>query len=253
MVGSLDHWIGKAVVVSRACSGCGPAIIERLVTEGLTVVGLTTRQGTLDHLAEKLEGKKGKLHTRKTDNTNRREVVEAFSWITKDFGPIHVLINSGGINKSEKFLGNGIADRWRRANDTNVFALAYATREAVKDMKNNAVAGQIIHIGSVLKHFIGYLPKFNLYGATIFASKALIKTFRQDLLIRQTKIRITSIKIGSTEYNPIKGQAVQVTKVQKPKPKLQAKDVADVVAFILSTPPHVQIPQIKIIPFAKAF
>lgn len=155
----------------------------------LKVVGLARRKHIIDDLAKKLEGKKGKLYAIKTDVTKEEDVISAFNWTKEHLGPVHILINSAGIAQ-DTTLSNGDANKWRKVIDTNVFGLSLATREAVKDMTKNAVAGQIIHLSSVLGHYVAHLPKLNMYAATKFAIRALTETLRQELLTSGTQIRI---------------------------------------------------------------
>ncbi|GJQ81085.1 hypothetical protein Trydic_g9926, partial [Trypoxylus dichotomus] len=190
MVLSLQRWVGKVAIVTGASSGCGAAIVERLVIEGVKVVGVARRLERVEQLSEKLQGKKGKLYPLKADVTVEGDILAAFKWTKENLGPVHILVNNAGISKNTT-LSEGDTESWKAVFETNVIGLCVATREAIKDMTENSTAGQIIHISSILGHYVAHVPKVNVYSASKFAVRALTETLRQELLTSGTKIRIS--------------------------------------------------------------
>lgn len=155
----------------------------------MKVVGLARRIEKVEALAKRLSNKRGTLYPFKADITKEEDILAAFAWIKENVGVIHVLINNAGTSKNTT-LSDGDTEMWRQILETNVLGLSVATREAVKDMTNNSVAGQIIHISSVLGHYVAHVPKVNMYSASKFAVRALTETLRQELLTSGTKIRV---------------------------------------------------------------
>ena len=98
-------------------------------------------------------------------------------------------------------------------------------------------------------------PGGNVYGAT----KAFVRQFslaiRSDLL--GTPVRVTNVEPGmvETEFSVVRfqgdeGRAAGVYAGMKP---LAAADIADVVAWCLSRPPHVNVNSIEVMPVQQAF
>lgn len=75
--------------------------------------------------------------------------------------------------------------------DLNVIALCVATREAVRNMRENNVAGHIIHINSIAGHKVPNIPTFNIYPASKFAVTALTESLRLELNTFCSPIKIT--------------------------------------------------------------
>lgn len=151
---------------------------------------MARRKERLDDLCKKLVGKPGKLYPIKADITIEDDILSAFKWTMENVGPVHVLINSAGLNQPTT-LSDGNTEMWKRVLDTNVLGLSIATREAVKIMKENKIDGQIIHISSVLGHYVAQVPNINMYSASKFAVRALVETLRQEFLKSNLKIKIT--------------------------------------------------------------
>ncbi|KAF2902132.1 hypothetical protein ILUMI_04040 [Ignelater luminosus] len=258
MVISMERWIGKVAIITGASAGIGAAIVEQLVEAGLKVVGLARRKEKLEELAKKLEGKKGKLYAYQTDMTKEEDILEAFQWAKNNLGPIHILVNNAGIARTTN-LTNGNTKFWKEILDTNVLGLCIATREAVKDMRENNVAGHIIHINSVAGHIVPYFPDLNVYSASKYAVTALTETLRQELNSIGSKIKITSISPGMVATEIVdasyKGSgsspAPELKEFVKKFPYLQANDIADGVMYVLATPPHVQVHELMIRPIGE--
>ncbi|KAF2902136.1 hypothetical protein ILUMI_04044 [Ignelater luminosus] len=256
MVVSMERWVGKVAVITGASAGIGAAIAEQLVEAGLKVVGLARRKEKVDELSKTLEGKKGKLYAYQADITKEEDILKAFQWIKDNLGPVHILINNAGIGRATN-LSDGNTKFWKEILDTNVLGLCIATREAVKDMKANNVAGHIIHINSTAGHEVPNLPGMNVYSASKHAVTALTETLRQELNSIGSKIKITSISPGYVKTEiveaTLKGSGLSeypgLSQDQLAQlPGLEAKDIADAALYVLATPPHVQVHELIIKP-----
>lgn len=153
-------------------------------------MGLARRKHRIEELAEKLAGKNGKLYAVQADVSKEEDILNAFEWTKKNVGPVHILINNAGIAKNGLLI-DGATEDWRRILDVNVLGLSVATREAVKNMRDNNIDGHIIHINSVVGHKILPHVGINIYGPSKFAVTALTETLRQELNSIGSKIKIT--------------------------------------------------------------
>lgn len=69
--------------------------------------------------------------------------------------------------------------------------MAFATREALKSMRENKIDGHIVNINSVVGHMVPVLPNQNLYPASKHAVTAFTETLRLDLVKLGSKIRVS--------------------------------------------------------------
>ncbi|KAG5867837.1 hypothetical protein JTB14_002163 [Gonioctena quinquepunctata] len=250
MVLSMDRWREKVAVVTGASSGIGAAICEQLVKEGLQVVGLARRKNAIEELSLKLANSKGKLYALRVDLSNEEDILNAFKWIQENVGPIHILVNNAGLAQPTT-LSNGDTEKWKKVMDVNVIGLCIATREAIKDMKNNDIDGHIIHINSISGHKVPNIPAFNIYPASKFAVTALTESLRLELNTMQSKIKVSSVSPGAVATNFLQTSELNLGDGHINKAfqfLLKAEDVADAVLYVLSTPPHVQIHELTIKP-----
>ncbi|KAJ3651878.1 hypothetical protein Zmor_017884 [Zophobas morio] len=254
MVLSMERWCGKIAVVTGASAGCGAAIAEALVKEGLQVVGLARRKERIDELSQKLLRCKGKLHSYKCDMTIESDIIAAFKWIKDTLGPVSVLVNNAGVSQPNTLIG-GNTEMWKKVLDTNVLGLTIATREAIDQMTSNKIDGHVIHINSILGHYVAHVPQVNMYSASKFAVTALTETLRQELVTLNSKIRVTSLSPGPVDTEFASSSNLtnheEWAKLYNAMPKLNSEDVADAVVYILSTPPHVQIQEIMMRPLGE--
>lgn len=151
---------------------------------------MARRKEKVEELAKKLQNKPGKLYAVKADISKEEDVLQAFKWVKENLGPVHILINNAGIAKPSRLVDGNFTD-WKNIFETNVLGLCAATKEAVNDMKKNNVDGHIIHINSVLGHYVAQVPFINVYPATKFAVTALTEVLRQELNNMKSKIRVT--------------------------------------------------------------
>ncbi|KAK5638858.1 hypothetical protein RI129_013153 [Pyrocoelia pectoralis] len=193
----------------------------------------------------RLKNEPGKFYSIQADVSKEEDILKAFEWVEKNLGTVHILVNNAGLRKPTNLI-EGSTEMWKEMFDTNVLGLCIATREAVKSMKKGNVDGHIIHINSTVGHKVIYMPQSNVYPASKFAVTALTETLRQELNSIGSKIKITSISPGTvdSEFRKALGEI--------DCPKIQSKDVADAVLFVLGTPPHVQVHELIIKPVGEA-
>ncbi|KAJ3618280.1 hypothetical protein MTP99_006296 [Tenebrio molitor] len=253
MVLSMERWVGKVAVVTGASSGIGAAIAEDLVQRGLIVVGIARRVHLIEERSKKLSTTK--LYALQADLSREEEIVKAFKWIGENLGPVHILVNSAGVFKGG-LLSDDQTEIWKQQFDINVLGLCIATREAVKMMQTNDIQGHIIHINSISGHCVPNCPKTNVYPAAKHAVTALTLTLQQELNQMQSKIKVTSISPGMvaselTVFN--KSLTERRRKFFESLPHLKAEDVADCVAYALSTPAHLQVHELTVKPMGELY
>ena len=152
-----------------------------------------------------------------------------------------ILINNAGLAAGRDYFEEASLDDWDTMIDTNVKGLLYVTKAVVPFMIERGTGGHIINIGSTAGKEV--YEKGNTYCASKFAVNALSQAMRIDLL--RHKIKVTAIHPGAadTEFSLVrfKGDRAQASKVYEGYQPLSAEDVAAVVYYCSSLPPHVCI------------
>ncbi|XP_063929840.1 dehydrogenase/reductase SDR family member 11-like [Zophobas morio] len=190
----------------------------------------------------------GELYALKCDMSEENQILEAFAWVKENLGPISVLINNAGFIRPTT-LTEGSTDEWRSTFDVNVIGLCICTREAVRSMRDNNIAGHIVHLGSIAGRYPVMMPTpvINVYSATKYAVTALTENLRQELNFHKTGIKISMICPGVVSSEFHEGYIKDGTKEAVTSgPILFPSDIADAIVFTLSTPPHVQVHDIMI-------
>jgi NADP-dependent 3-hydroxy acid dehydrogenase YdfG len=112
--------------------------------------------------------------------------------------------------------------------------------------------GHIVVLGSIAGFEV--YPGGAGYTAAKHAVNALCRTLRLEL--NGEPVRITEIAPGlvETEFSQVRfgGDAERAAGVYRGLQPLSAEDVAEVVAFCVTRPPHVDIDQVVIRPVAQA-
>ncbi|KAL3287729.1 hypothetical protein HHI36_002193 [Cryptolaemus montrouzieri] len=241
----MDKWVKKVAVVTGASSGIGEKIAEKLVVQGLIVIGMARRLELIENKVEELQGLPGELHAMKVDVTKDEELIKAFEDIEEKFGAVHILVNNAGVVPATNLTEGDITD-WRKTVDTNFLALCVATREAIRSMRKHRIDGHIIHINSITGHKVPLFPWLSVYPGTKHAVTAVTESLRVELVKAGSKIKVTSISPGYVRTPAIAG-----LDVPEDATILGTEDIADAVIYVLSTPPHVQIHEIIIRPIGE--
>jgi NADP-dependent 3-hydroxy acid dehydrogenase YdfG len=241
----------KIVFITGATSGFGKACAEKFASEGYDLILNGRREDRLYDLKKELESHYNMaVCLLPFDVRNREEVFAAVAKISGDWQKINILINNAGLALGRDYFDEANLDDWETMIDTNVNGMIYVTKAVLPFMiKNSGSAeapGQIINLGSVAGHEV--YEKGNVYCATKFAVDALSQSMRIDLL--RHGIKVTNIQPGAaeTEFGLVrfKGDEATAKKVYDGLEPLSAKDVADIIYYTTTLPPHVCINDIVV-------
>jgi 3-hydroxy acid dehydrogenase/malonic semialdehyde reductase len=246
MTTSLD---GTTALVTGATSGIGQACAARLAHDGAHVVAVGRRADRLEALAARLGPR---LHPLALDVTDRRALQAALDTLPGPFAAPDVLVNSAGMALGLEPVHRASLEDWDRMIETNCRALVTLCRLVLPGMVARR-RGHLVNIGSVAGSYP--YPGGNVYGAT----KAFVRQFslaiRSDLL--GTPVRVTNVEPGmvETEFSVVRfaGDRSRADAVYAGMQPLSPDDVADVVAWCVSRPPHVNVNTIEFMPVQQAF
>ena len=230
----------KVVFITGASSGFGKACAEKFACHGYDVIINGRREDRLLELKAHLEKKYNTaILVSAFDVRNRDEVFEAIKNIPGEWQHIDILINNAGLALGRDYFDDADIDDWDTMIDTNLKGLIYATKALMPLIKKSS-APHIINLGSVAKDVY---EKGNVYCATKAAVDILSQSMRVDLL--RHGIKVTAIHPGAaeTEFSLVrfKGDEATAKKIYDGLVPLTAEDVADVIYYCTTLPPHVCI------------
>lgn len=244
------------VLITGATSGFGEATARRFASEGWRVIICGRRRDRLDALKRELQGLHGPLeggnvHALRFDVRDNAEVERAFSSLPAEWRTIDLLVNNAGLAAGMEPIQSGSMDDWDRMIDTNLKGLLHVSRAVIPGMVERS-KGHIINIGSVAGKEV--YPRGNVYCATKHAVDALTKAMRQDLLPHGIKVTQIAPGLAETEFSLVRfhGDADKARQVYIGMQPLTGDDIANLVWFAATLPPHVCINDLVVTPTAQA-
>ena len=242
----------KIALITGATAGFGEACAERFAKEGYHLVITGRRAERLQEVQQQLEQQyKVKVKTLVFDVRDKAAVATALGSLEEEWRAIDVLVNNAGLALDLSTIDEGNTEDWDTMLDTNVKGLLYVSRTVIPWMRER-MKGHIVNIGSTAAKTI--YAKGNVYCASKAAVDALSQGMRIDLLPYNIKVTAVHPGAAETEFSLVrfKGDASRAKDVYKGFTPLSGKDVADVVFYCCSLPPHVCINDLVVTPTAQA-
>src|SRR4051812_11800853 len=246
---SLD---GTVALVTGASSGIGEATALVLAEAGAAVALAARRKDRLDELVRRIEDKGGRAVAFETDVTDRAQAEAVVDQTVGELGRLDTVINNAGVMLLGR-IEDAPIDEWERMVDLNVKGVLYITHAAlphllsaaenpprrVADLVNiSSVAGRVARLGS------------GVYNLTKWGVNAFSESLRQEFTRRH--LRVSLVEPGATktelathvrpEVWQSQGNAFADTEL------LEADDIADVIAHIVTRPRRVAINEVLIRP-----
>ena len=236
----------KIVFITGATAGFGEACAYKFAANGYDLILNGRRTDRLQTLADTLEKKYNVAVLQLPfDVQDQKAVFESIQNMPDDWNAIDVLINNAGLALGRDYFEEGDVSDWNTMIDTNVKGFLYVAK-AVSQLMVSRKQGHIINMGSVAGKEV--YEKGNVYCASKFAVNAISEGMRIDML--RHNIKVTSINPGAaeTEFSVVrfKGDEDTAKKIYDGLKPLTARDVAEVIYYCASLPPHVCINDLSI-------
>ena len=181
----------RIAVVTGAAGGMGRAIVDRLLDDGLHVVGVDINTTALLGMSADLSD----FTPEACDLTDAEAIFDLFERITRKVGGVDVLVNNAGTCFMSDFPDIS-ADELDRQMAVNFSSAFHCCQQAVKAMAGREGVRKIVNISSNGAY------NFDVFDPPHYrASKAAMDTLTKDLARRyaRDKIACNSIAPAMTE------------------------------------------------------
>ena len=234
----------KTAFITGATSGIGMATARLFAENGLKLILCGRRGERLKSLSEALS-KITEVHTLKFDVRNKEAVFAAVQSLPEEFSTIDILINDAGNAHGMDTIDEGNIDDWDAMLDINVKGLLYVSKAILPKMMERK-SGHIINIGSTAGKEV--YPKGNVYCASKHAVDAINQGMRLDLNGKGIKVGAINPGLVETEFSEVrfKGDSEKAKKVYQGYTPLKPEDIADIIWFAITRPPHVNIADLTV-------
>jgi NADP-dependent 3-hydroxy acid dehydrogenase YdfG len=229
-------------VVTGASSGIGEATARQLAEDGFHVVLGARRLDRLTTIADDIDGTALSLDV--TDETSVAEFAAAVP-------AARVLINNAGGALGTERVDDADEQHWRWMWESNVLGTLRVTRAFLPKLVESG-DGHLVTVTSIAANEV--YDGGAGYTSAKHAEGALHRTLRGEYL--GSPVRFTEILPGmvETDFSLVRfdGDTDKAAAVYKGLAPLMAQDIAEVVAFAVSRPAHVNLDSIVIKPRAQA-
>jgi NADP-dependent 3-hydroxy acid dehydrogenase YdfG len=243
---------GTVALVTGASSGIGEATARVLAGRGAAVALMARRTDRLEQLAERIAKDDGRALVIGGDVTDRAEAGEAVDRTVSELGRLDTLVNNAGV----MLLGpaaDAPLEEWEHMVSLNLMGLLYVTHAAiphllravddsprqVADLVNiSSVAGRVARSGS------------GVYNLTKWGVGAFTESLRQEFSGRHLRASVVEPGAVKTELtNHLRDEIRQQTRQRFAGVELlEADDIADAVAYIVTRPRRVAINELLVRP-----
>jgi NADP-dependent 3-hydroxy acid dehydrogenase YdfG len=243
---------GTVALVTGASSGIGEATARELAQRGAAVAIAARRKDRLDALAQEIERDGGSALAIEADVTDQEQVRRLVGETVDRLGRLDTVVNNAGVMLLGPIEG-APTEEWDRMIDLNLKGLLYVADAALPHLLQAAGEGprrvaDLVNISSVA----GRLARRNsgVYNLTKHGVGAFSESLRQEVTGRH--VRVSLVEPGAVETElpshireEIRDQMMsRLSDIER----LEAADIADAIAYIVTRPRRVAINELLIRP-----
>jgi len=249
----------KWVLITGASSGFGAAAARLFGAEGSKLLLGARRVDRLKKVAdEALKAGASEAHGYALDVTKTTSVNGFVRWSRERIGgsspanaKLDVLINNAGGALGLDTVADGRDEDWETMMQTNVLGVLRMTRAALPLMLNNP-GGSIINVGSHASRWV--YEGGSAYCAAKAGELQITRVLRLEL--NGTGLRVCTVDPGlaETEFSIVRFRG-DVEKAKKPYEGTQplvGEDIGEILVWVASRPPHVNIDELIVKPTDQA-
>jgi NADP-dependent 3-hydroxy acid dehydrogenase YdfG len=239
-------------LITGASSGIGEASAHALARRGARLALVARRRDRLEALAERIGQDGERPLVIEADLGERAAAERAVSETVERLGRLDVLVNNAGV----MLLGpieDAPIEEWERMLAINVMGLLYTSHAAlphllsaaesshrrVADLVNiSSVAGRVARLGS------------GVYNLTKHGVGAFSESLRQEVTGRHVRVSLVEPGAVDTELPDHNRPEIreQIDERFGGIERLEAEDIAEAIAYIVTRPRHVAINELLIRP-----
>ncbi|QNJ97599.1 SDR family NAD(P)-dependent oxidoreductase [Constantimarinum furrinae] len=234
----------RTALITGATSGIGRATARVFANNGIQIILCGRRQSRLDSLSQELSDKT-QVTTLNFDVRDKASVFQNIEDLPKTFSEIDILINNAGNAHGLDPIQSGSTEDWDAMLDINVKGLLYVSKAVIPGMLARS-SGHIINIGSTAGKEV--YPNGNVYCASKHAVDAINQGMRLDLNGKGIKVGAINPGLVETEFSEVrfKGDSQRAKKVYQGFTPLRPEDIAEIIWFAVTRPPHVNIADLTV-------
>jgi 3-oxoacyl-[acyl-carrier protein] reductase len=182
---------GKHALVTGGSRGLGKQSALALGNEGVNISICARGENDLANTTKKLEKLGISVSGFLADLSKKGSAKKIFSEVTKNSGPIDILVNNVGGSLGTSDIVGSTMDDFERVMNVNLWSAVELMKLVIPDMKKNKW-GRIVNISSIYgREFGGTAPYMTAKAAMIAASKHASQT------LATTGITVNSVSPGS--------------------------------------------------------
>ncbi|WP_278858162.1 SDR family oxidoreductase [Kocuria palustris] len=235
-------------VVTGASTGIGEATARRLRADGWIVYAVARRAERLDALAQQTG-----VIAAATDLTVQEQVDALRDRVLSEQGALDALLNISGGARGTDRVADAKDEDWQFMYDVNVMGTMRLIRAFLPALRDNG-EGTVLNLTSIAgwRAYEGGSG----YNAAKFAERAMTEALRLEEA--ENNLRVIEVAPGlvhTEEFSLMRlgGDQAAADKVYAGVDKpLTAEDVAEVCAFSVNLPHHVDLDTITVKPVAQA-
>ncbi|MGY4845384.1 SDR family oxidoreductase [Kocuria sp. MNB10] len=239
---------GKVAVVTGASTGIGEATVRRLRESGWTVYAVARRAERLEELARETGASAAP-----TDITDQAQVDALRDRVLGEQGTVDAILNISGGARGTDTVADAKDEEWQWMYDVNVMGTLRVVRAFLPTLRANG-EGTVLNLTSIAaqRAYEGGAG----YNAAKYAERAMTEALRLEEA--EHNVRVVEVAPGlvhTPEFSLMRlgGDQAAADKiyagVEKP---LSGQDVAEVCAFAVELPHHVDLDTITVKPVAQA-
>src|SRR5437764_2233571 len=237
---------GQVIAVTGASSGIGEATALACARAGAAVALAARRAERIEALADRSKGEGRSASAVPTDVGDEQQAHAFVERAHSELGRLDVLVNNAGV----MLLGpieNAPTEEWRQMIHVNVFGVLYCTHAALPLMHEQG-SGHVVNISSVA----GRVARAGsgVYNLTKFGVGAFTESLRQEFTRRHLRASLVEPGAVKTELASHVRPEVweQLGNVFTNTELMEAEDIAEAIAFIVTRPRRVALNEVLVRP-----
>ncbi|HEY2258316.1 MAG TPA: SDR family NAD(P)-dependent oxidoreductase [Solirubrobacteraceae bacterium] len=243
---------GSVALITGASSGIGEAAALELAGRGAAVAIAARRGDRLQALASRISDNGGQALVVEADITASEQAQRLVKRTVDELGRLDTLVNNAGV----MLLGpveDAPIDEWERMIEINVRGLLYCAHAALPHLLKAAEdeprrVADMVNISSVA----GRVPRHGsgVYNLTKHGIGAFSESLRQEVTGRRVRVSLVEPGAVTTELRSHNRPEIQQQMDERfaGVELLQATDIAQMIAYIVTRPWRMSISEVMIRP-----